>query len=224
MNINSADWGWQWWPGLLPQRASYIIYWGRQWWWQQLWWPGLPPQRACPALCLVFVFFFVFVFVFVIVVYINIDAGNYDDLASLLKESAQLFVLSLSLLFVILDLWFSDQQRSRFSRLNKLLSLSLSFSLSLSLSLSLTSILRAEKIMMTWPPSSKSLPSSLSCSPTTHWPPTSAMKHFVFASYLVNTIDVRPDEKQLLQWKHCAFVPHIWWWWFCFCLISGEYQ
>ena len=28
----------------------------------------------------------------------------------------------------------------------------------------------------TWPPSSKSLPSSLSASPTTHWPPTSANK------------------------------------------------
>ena len=33
--------------------------------------------------------------------------------------------------------------------------------------------------MMTWPPSSKSLPISLSCRPTTHWPPTSAMKHCV---------------------------------------------
>ena len=61
-----------------------------------------------------------------------------------------------------------------------------------------------DNITQTWPPSSKSLPSSLSSNPTTHWPPTSATRRCVC---LIFTIRWHVDD---YQWCDAQREVHSW--------------
>ena len=81
--------------------------------------------------------------------------------------------------------------------------------------LTLTLILRMAMLTMTWPPSSKSLPSSLSGRPTTHWPPTSAIQSFaawscgILVGYWLHT--VCHSKHLICSWQYwlvamCAFL------------------